>query len=57
MLLDVPYQENISEWIVALGKLSLLLRIDETIENNENENCLFYRTKDTLSTYSYFCLK
>ena len=52
MLLDVPYQENISEWLATLGKIFHLLRVDETIENNENENCLFYIAKDALSKYA-----
>ena len=52
MLLDIPYQENISEWLAILSKLIILMYIDEKVEKIKNKNCLFYRTKDTLSEYA-----
>lgn len=52
MLLDVPYQQNISEWLNALGTSVLLMTLDETIEGDQSENCLFYTTKETLSKYA-----
>ena len=51
MLLDVPFQENINDWCKTLGN-STLIFLEDKIEEDESENCLFFKTKDLLSKYA-----